>query len=128
MPFRHQVFVKGSKLRGVGRTGRRHFPPDMLQTGLEGCVGDIHNGCTQLISMDVTTARGQQFLVAGVYPWLEQKVGIESWPKRATFRPLDESYNYTPPPNLPYRGGPHKTQTIWVFPPALQCRIYSTQT
>ena len=60
----HTFEITGPELLGVGRTGRRHFPPDVLQTRLEGGVGHVHNGCTQLISMDISSASGKQFLVA----------------------------------------------------------------
>src|SRR6266516_7128699 len=60
MPFGHQVLIPGTELCGIGGTGRCHFPPDVLQTSLEGRIGDIHNGRTQLIGMDVTTARSEE--------------------------------------------------------------------
>ena len=56
MPFGHQILVLGPKLRRVRCAGRRALAPDVRQANLEDGVGDIDNGCAQLILMQVAAA------------------------------------------------------------------------
>src|SRR5437762_929573 len=64
MPFCHQILVPGPKLCGVRGTRCGHFSPDMQMTYAEGSIGDISDGCTQLVCIDGEATCRKQLLVA----------------------------------------------------------------